>query len=116
MPRIFMLIPHRPAVKAANAQIERHLRSDDLQRCQSPDGMEARSGAACARSCSAAMTAIRTYEMDLYRRLADAGLHGAVIPEPLVRYRVRAQSMARTVADIALLLTAFSVLTRRHPS
>ena len=33
----------------------------------------------------------------LYRELRDAGLHGAVIPAPLVRYRVRGDSMYREV-------------------
>lgn len=35
----------------------------------------------------------------LYRRMARAGLFGAVIPEPLFRYRVREQSMTRQDAQ-----------------
>jgi hypothetical protein len=33
----------------------------------------------------------------LYRELREAGLHGAVIPSPLIRYRVRGDSMYREV-------------------
>jgi hypothetical protein len=33
----------------------------------------------------------------LYRDLHAAGLHGHVIPEPLVRYRVRGDSMVREI-------------------
>ena len=35
----------------------------------------------------------------LYLELSDAGHHGAVIPERLIRYRVRAESMMRTVGS-----------------
>lgn len=35
----------------------------------------------------------------LYRRMARAGLYGAVVPEPLFRYRVREQSMTRQDAQ-----------------
>lgn len=35
----------------------------------------------------------------LYRRMARAGLYGAVVPEPLFRYRVREESMTRQDAQ-----------------
>ncbi len=35
----------------------------------------------------------------LYRRMAREGLYGAVVPEPLFRYRVRAESMTRQDAQ-----------------
>jgi glycosyltransferase involved in cell wall biosynthesis len=41
---------------------------------------------------------LTSYEdWDFYRGLAEAGLRGAVIPEPLIDYRVREASMARTI-------------------
>lgn len=36
-------------------------------------------------------------DWSLYRRLRRAGLYGRVVPEPLVRYRVRGSSMLRSV-------------------
>ncbi|MEZ5102655.1 MAG: glycosyltransferase [Thermoleophilia bacterium] len=44
-------------------------------------------------------TEMTSYEDWLhYRELAAAGLHGAIVPEPLLRYRVRRDSMVRTIA------------------
>lgn len=44
-------------------------------------------------------TEMTSYEDWLhYRQLAAAGLFGAIVPEPLLRYRVRRDSMVRTIA------------------
>lgn len=64
----------------------------------------------CASSCTALLdrrtvldvggydTSLRSYEdWDLYCRLALRGVRSTIIPDPLIRYRLRSDSMMRTI-------------------
>ena len=62
----------------------------------------ARAWRCCAAACSSGgfgySTDLTSYEdWLLYVRLHDAGRFGAIVPERLFRYRVRDESMMRTV-------------------
>lgn len=82
----------------------------------------------CASTCTALIdretlerlggydTSLASYEdWDLYCRMALQGLSAAIIPEPLIRYRLRADSMMRTVG-LAKRQHFQSHLLARYPS